>query len=45
MWEQFSDLGLHEAHVVDTTAMDAAATVERLVQLKASGTVRVERKP
>lgn len=45
MWEQFSDLGDYEAHAVDTTALDAAATADHLMRLKASGTLRIERKP
>ncbi len=45
MWEQFSDLGAYEAHVVDTTALDAAATVEHLIRLRASRVLRTERMP
>ncbi len=41
MWKQFSDLGPYEAHVVDTTALDPTATVDRIITRKAAGTLRL----
>lgn len=41
MWDQFADLGRFESHVVDTTAQDAAATVDAVRAAVESGTLRL----
>jgi len=42
LWEQFGDLGAHERHVVDTTDLDAAATVDAVTAGLVAARFRVD---
>ena len=41
MWEQFSDLGPYESHVIDTTLLDPSATVNTIVERLGIGALSV----
>lgn len=42
MWEQFADLGPFEQHVIDSTALDPVATVERIQTARRDATLRLD---
>lgn len=40
LWQQFSDLGSHESHAIDTTVLDEHATVDAVCRARDSGGLR-----
>ncbi len=45
LWEQFGALGPWAAHELDTTGLGQASTVEKVMDLRAAGRLRVGRNP
>ena len=42
MWQAFSDLGIHESHIIDTTHQNINETVEMIKKMLAENAMRLE---